>query len=88
VPEAVAELRAALELAPAHYRANLLLGRILTLQGQAPAALPYLEKAVEAQPASREARLFLADAYQALGRAADAERERARAGSPPRSPED
>ena len=88
VSEAVAELRAALELAPAHYRANLLLGRILTLQGQAPAALPYLEKAVGAQPASREARLFLADAYQALGRAADAERERARAGPPPRSPED
>jgi Flp pilus assembly protein TadD len=82
VGEAVAELRAALELAPGHYRANLLLGRILTLQRQAQSAVPYLEKAVEAQPASREARLFLADAYQALGRRADADRERARAGEP------
>jgi arylsulfatase A-like enzyme/Tfp pilus assembly protein PilF len=87
VPEAVAELRAALELTPGHYRANLLLGRILTLQGQAQEGLPHLQKAVEAQPASREARLFLADAYQALGRGADAERERARAGPPARPPE-
>jgi tetratricopeptide (TPR) repeat protein len=86
VPEAVTELRAALDLAPAHYRANLLLGRILTLQGQPDAGLPHLEKAVEAQPGSREARLFLADAYRALGRGADADRERARAGPPPPRP--
>jgi tetratricopeptide (TPR) repeat protein len=86
VPEAVAELRAALELSPAHYRANLLLGRILTLQGQPQAGVAHLEKAVEAQPTSREARLFLADAYEALGRASDAERERARAGGPERPP--
>jgi arylsulfatase A-like enzyme/Flp pilus assembly protein TadD len=80
VPEAIAELRTALELAPGHYRANLLLGRILTLQKQAQEAVPHLQRAVEAQPDSREARLFLADAYEALGRATDAERERARAG--------
>ena len=77
--EAIAELKAALELEPRHYRANLLLGRILTLQGQAVAGLPYLQRAAEAQPSSVEAQAFLADAYQALGRVGDAARARARA---------
>jgi choline-sulfatase len=79
VDDAVAELKAALELEPRHYRANLLLGRILTLQGKADPALPYLKRAAEAQPSSVEAQSFLADAYQALGRAADAAEARARA---------
>ena len=79
VGEAVTELKAALELEPRHYRANLLLGRILTLQGQAGAGVPYLQRAAEAQPSSVEAQTFLADAYQALGRAADAAQARARA---------
>jgi len=79
VGEAVTELKAALELEPRHYRANLLLGRILTLQGQAVSGLPYLQRAAEAQPSSVEAQAFLADAYQALGRAADAAQARARA---------
>jgi arylsulfatase A-like enzyme/Tfp pilus assembly protein PilF len=79
VPEALTELRAALELEPRHYRANLLMGRILTLQGQAAAAVAYLQRAAEAQASSAEAQAFLADAYQALGRAADAARARARA---------
>ncbi len=54
--------------------------------------MPYLEKAAEVQPASVEAHTFLADAYERLGRAADAQRERARAeqlppaGPPPGSP--
>jgi arylsulfatase A-like enzyme/Tfp pilus assembly protein PilF len=79
VPEALGELRTALELEPRHYRANLLLGRILFLQGQAGSARPHLERAVEVQPDSREAHAFLAEAYEKLGRAADAERERGRA---------
>jgi arylsulfatase A-like enzyme/Tfp pilus assembly protein PilF len=79
VDEAVTELKAALELEPRHYRANLLLGRILTLQGQAVSGLPYLQRAAEAQPSSVEAQAFLADAYQALGRVADAAQARARA---------
>jgi Tfp pilus assembly protein PilF len=66
-------------LEPRHYRANLLLGRILFLQGQAASARPHLERAVEVQPDSREAHAFLAEAYEKLGRAADAERERKRA---------
>src|SRR5437762_637232 len=48
VGEAVTELKAALELEPRHYRANLLLGRILTLQGQAGTGVPYLQRAAEA----------------------------------------
>jgi choline-sulfatase len=79
VPRAVEELKAALELEPRHYRANLLMGRILSLQGQAGAGLPHLERAADVQPDSAEAHAFLADAYQALGRAEDAARERARA---------
>src|SRR5712691_4838468 len=79
VDEAVVELKAALELEPRHYRANLLLGRILALQGQAVAGLPYLQRAADAQPSSVEAQAFLADAYQALGRSADAAQARARA---------
>jgi arylsulfatase A-like enzyme/Flp pilus assembly protein TadD len=79
VDEAVTELRAALELEPRHYRANLLLGRILSLQGQAAAGVPYLQRAADAQPSSVEAQSFLADAYQALGRADDAARARAKA---------
>jgi arylsulfatase A-like enzyme/Flp pilus assembly protein TadD len=79
VDEAVTELRAALELEPRHYRANLLLGRILTLQGQAAAGVPYLQRAADSQPSSVEAQSFLADAYQALGRGDDAARARAKA---------
>jgi Tfp pilus assembly protein PilF len=51
------------------------------LQGNPLGALNNLEKAAQVQPDSREAHLFLAEAYQQLGRAADAERERATAGT-------
>ena len=40
VADAVTELRAAIELEPRHFRANLLLGRILTLQNRADAGGP------------------------------------------------
>jgi len=79
VPEALAELKAALDLEPQHYRANLLNGRILDLQGKSAEAVPFLERAVQASAASAEAHAFLADAYERLGRGADAARERARA---------
>jgi len=84
VPDAVRELRAALELEARHFRGNLLLGRILTLQGQAAAALPYLRTAAEVDPSSSEAHSFLADAYEKAGNAAEAARERQRAKSPGR----
>ena len=73
------ELDATLRLAPDHYRANLLRGRILSLQQNPVAALPNLEKARNVQPESREAHLFLADAYEQLGRQSDAQRELAEA---------
>ena len=79
VPEAMTELDTTLGLSPDHYRANLLRGRILSLQGNPLDALDNLEKATQVQPDSSEAHSFLADAYQQLGRAADAERERAAA---------
>jgi tetratricopeptide (TPR) repeat protein len=60
----VAELRAALDLEPRHFRANLLLGRLLTLRGDAALAVPYLRTAVDAQPDSSEAKQFLADALK------------------------
>jgi choline-sulfatase len=64
VPDAMRELRAALDLEPRHFRANLLLGRILTLRGERTAALPYLRTAVDVQPDSAEAKQFLADALK------------------------
>jgi len=84
VPDAVRELRAALDLEARHFRGNLLLGRILTLQGQAAAALPYLRTATEVDPASSEAHAFLADAYDKAGNAAEAAKERQRAKSLPK----
>jgi choline-sulfatase len=64
VPEAIAELRAALALDARHFRANLLLGRILTLRGDAASGVPYLKTAVEVQPSSSEAKQFLAEALK------------------------
>jgi len=79
VPDAMKELDIALTLSPNHYRANLLRGRILSLQGNPQGALGNLEKAVQVQPNSREAHLFLADAYAQLGRDSDVQRELAAA---------
>jgi Tfp pilus assembly protein PilF len=46
------------------------------LQNNPLEAIPNLEKDVEVQPDSREAHLFLADAYQQAGRSTDAQRQR------------
>jgi choline-sulfatase len=64
VADATIELRAALALEPRHFRANLLLGRILTLQNQANAAIPLLRTAVEVDPKSTEAKAFLDEAIR------------------------
>ncbi len=83
VPEAMTELDTTLSLTPDHYRANLLRGRILSLQGSPAAAIANLQTAAQVQPDSREPHSFLADAYLQLGRTFDAQRERAAAQSLP-----
>ncbi|HKV60750.1 MAG TPA: sulfatase-like hydrolase/transferase [Candidatus Acidoferrum sp.] len=77
--EAAKNLLAVLQGDPDHYRANLLLGRMLFLNGTFAEALPYLEKATAVQTDSGEAHSFMADEYEKLDRAADAARERAEA---------
>ena len=79
IADATKELRAALDLDPRHFGANLLLGRILTWQGTAAAAIDLLRTATTVQPASAEAHQFLEDAYEKTGRASDAAEERRRA---------
>lgn len=71
------ELDNTLSITPDHYRANLLRGRILALQGNPLGGLNNLERATQIQPDSKEAHLFLAEAYAQLGRIADAQNERA-----------
>ena len=77
--EAAENLLVVLQGEPDHYRANLLLGRMLFLNGSFAEALPYLEKATLVQMDSDEAHSFLADEYEELGRTADAAHERAEA---------
>jgi arylsulfatase A-like enzyme/Flp pilus assembly protein TadD len=86
LPEAIQELQTTLGLNGKHFRANLLKGRILFLQGHSREALPYLKEAVSVQPASEEAHLFLADAYAKLemDRESKSEREKAEHLTPPK----
>ena len=79
VPEATREYEKTLELDPNHFQANLMYGQLLLLEGHPDAALPKLSRAAELDPESAEAHGFLAVAYQRLGRAQEAERERTRA---------
>ena len=79
VPEAVELLLAVVQLNPQHFRANLLLGRILTLQHHPQEALPYLQEAESSEPKNFEPHAFLADAWDELGDSQSAATERARA---------
>ena len=79
MPEAIEQFRQVLEYNRDHFRANLLLGRLLGMQGQATAALPYLQKAASLQPASVEAHTFLANVYFELGDEGKMRQERAEA---------
>jgi tetratricopeptide (TPR) repeat protein len=76
IPGAIREFRKTLELDDDNFKANLFLGRLLGMQGDAKAALPYLLKAVKLQPESSTAHVFLANTYTQLGQKANAERER------------
>lgn len=79
VPEAIREYEKTLELDPDHFQGNLRYGRLLSMQGHPEAALPKLIRAANIDPNSAEAHAYLADAYQQLGKAQEAERERAKA---------
>jgi arylsulfatase A-like enzyme/Flp pilus assembly protein TadD len=86
--EAAKNLLVVLEGEPDHYRANLLLGRMLFLNGTFPDALPYLEKAATVEPKSVEAHQFLSEAYAKLGQedkaaSEHAEAERLKSPAPP-----
>jgi tetratricopeptide (TPR) repeat protein len=73
IRDALDHLQAALELNPDHFRANLLAGRILALQGRPDVGVTLLERAVTLKGDDAEAHAFLADAYRRLGRTAEAE---------------
>jgi arylsulfatase A-like enzyme/Tfp pilus assembly protein PilF len=77
VPEAMDHLKITLDMVPDHYRANLLRGRIIYLQGDAAAAIPNLQAATKVEPNSVEAHTFLAEAYAQSGNATDAANEQA-----------
>jgi tetratricopeptide (TPR) repeat protein len=79
VPEALNHLDVALQLDPDHYRANLLRGRILSLQGDSAGGLLNLQKAASVEPKSVEAHQFLSEAYAKLGQQENAAREHAEA---------
>jgi arylsulfatase A-like enzyme/Flp pilus assembly protein TadD len=79
LPEATAEFENSLKIEPDHFLANLKYGEMLFREGDAEAALPRLTLAAKVDPKSAEAHAFLADAYQQLGQAQNASRERAKA---------
>src|SRR3989442_1192889 len=64
IADATKELRAALDLEARHFRANLLLGRILTLQGTPAAAIDLMRTATAVQPTYAEALQILAYPYK------------------------
>jgi choline-sulfatase len=74
--EAVTQCEEVLEVNPNHYVALLLEGRILVSSEHSDAALPRLENAANLRPEMPEPHIYLADAYDRLGRKKDAARER------------
>lgn len=77
--DAEKELRKTVEVNPKDFRAYLVLGRMLALNGSPAKGIPILKEAVSLQPQSPAAHLFLADAYSSVGQVANARRERAEA---------
>ena len=75
--DAQRQLETTLNLEPDNYRANLVLGRMLTLNGKPVLALPYLKKAALLQPSAPDPHLFMADTFARLGQKANAHREQA-----------
>lgn len=74
-PEAMREFRDTLKYDPKHFRANLLLGRLLGMKGDASEALPFLQTAAKIQPDSVDAHTYLANVYSMLKRTTEYARE-------------
>jgi len=79
IPQAMKEFQETIRLKPDHFRANLLLGRLYGMQGDAKSALPYLQKAANVDSNSLEVHMFLANVYGKLGQMENERRERAEA---------
>ncbi|MBI3451127.1 MAG: tetratricopeptide repeat protein [Acidobacteria bacterium] len=75
--EALAELKRAAEIDPADGMALVEVGRLLALGGRGEEAIPYLKRAAAADTNAAEPHKFLAILYQQMGRAAEAEQEKA-----------
>jgi tetratricopeptide (TPR) repeat protein len=73
--EAEKAFRETIAINPNHFRANLLLGRILGMKNDPQGALAYSRKAVSLEPNSADAHKFLANVYIELGDNANASRE-------------
>jgi arylsulfatase A-like enzyme/Flp pilus assembly protein TadD len=76
LPEAIGEFRTTLRLNPDHFRANLLLGRLLGMKGAPAEALPFLQKAEKLNPDSQDVHMYLANIYTLLKQTSLAEKER------------
>jgi Tfp pilus assembly protein PilF len=79
ISEAAGEFDSSLKIEPDHFLANLKYGEMLLRDGDPASALPKLTTAVKVDPESAEAHGALADVYQQLGQANNANRERVKA---------
>jgi len=77
LPGALSAYRRAAELSPLDAMMLVELGRLLGKSGRFADALPHLKKAAQIDPAMPEPHLFLAAAYQQLGRSIEASQEQA-----------
>src|SRR5207244_2300637 len=76
VPEAVELLRQVIQVSPGHFRANLLLGRILFLQGNPLGAVGNLKTAKRVAPDAQEGDWFILTPYDHLGDTNDPKNKR------------
>jgi adenylate cyclase len=76
VPETIRECKIVLGFSPDHFPSYLILGRFLEISGDFEGAVPNLKKAAALDPKAPEPHMFLADAYDRLGRNAAAAQER------------
>src|SRR5260370_1890171 len=79
IPQVTDEVENSLKIDPDHFLANLKYGEMVLREGDAAGALPKLSPAGEGGPKAGGAPACLAHAYQQIGQAQNASRERAKA---------